>query len=172
MFEGSVAGAGAVIGHNASVSPGVRIWPGKQVEDGARAAVNIKFGSARRGLFDDDGISGEIGIEMTPEACARIGAAAAGACENGRVGIACSSGSAAAALKAATGAGMSSSGAQLCDFGCCFESMFHYAVELCGLDLSIYVRASGGRAALRLVDPMGLTVGRAVERRLDAAVST
>lgn len=172
MFEGTVAGAGAVVGRDASVSPGVRIWPGKRVEDGARAAVNLKFGTARRGIFDDDGISGEIGIEMTPETCARIGAAAAGAYANGKIGIAYSGGAAAASLLAAAGAGITSAGVQVCDFGCCLESMFRFAVGEFGLSLGFYIRAAGGRASIHLTDAAGLPVGRAVERKLDSAVST
>lgn len=172
MFEGSVAGAGAVVGRDASVSPGVRIWPGKRVEDGARAAVNLKFGSAHRGLFDDDGISGEIGVEMTPDACARIGAAIAGAYPDGRLGAASNGGAAADALLAALAAGATAAGAQICDFGSCLESMFRYSVGAFGLSLGVYLRVSGGRAAIRLCDANGLPVGRAVERKLDSAVAT
>lgn len=186
MFEGSVAGAGAVVGSNAAVSPGVRIWPGKHVEDGARAAVNLKFGSARRGLFDDEGIVGEVGVELTPEFCARIGSAAASAAAElagggtlpPAVGIGRSGtelhvpGGAAEALSAALGAGLSAAGAQVCDFGACYESLFRFGVERMGLSMGIFVQASGSRAVLRLQDRDGLGLPRGAERKIDTAFST
>lgn len=45
------------------------------MEEGAVAAVNLQFGTVRSGFFDDDGVSGETGVEMTPEFMARFGAA-------------------------------------------------------------------------------------------------
>lgn len=172
MFEGSVAGAGAVVGENASVSPGVRIWPGKRVEDGARAAVNLKNGAAQRGIFDDDGISGEVGVELTPEFCTRVGAAAAGAAKTERLGVGCSGEGAARALAAALGAGISSTGAGVCDFGVCVESMFRFGVQSFGLSMGLYVCVKGERATVSLTGGDGLSIGRGAERKIDAAFST
>jgi mannose-1-phosphate guanylyltransferase/phosphomannomutase len=172
MFEGSVAGAGAVLGKDASVSPNVRIWPGKKVEDGARAAVNLKYGMAYKGLFDDDGISGEINVELTPEACAKIGAAAGSAFDNGKIGVATDGSKAAEALKNAVSSGILSAGTQVWDFGSCFEALFNFTVSFCDINMGILARTAGSRAMLKLVGPSGLSVGRAIERKIDSAVST
>lgn len=169
MFEGSVAGASAVIGLDASVSPGVRIWPGKMVEDGARAAVNIKFGGARRGLFDDEGIAGEIGVDLTPEICARIGAAAAGAFESARIGVACDGSSGGNMLKSAVLSGILSTGAQVCDFGSSFEAEFSFAMRTCALNLGLFIRTGGSRAVIKLQDKDGLTINRQTERKIDSS---
>lgn len=172
MYEGSVAGAGSVIGANASVSPGVRIWPGKIVDDGVRVSQNIKEGRIRRGIFDDDGITGEPGADLTPENCAKLGAAIGGVFESGHIGIASDGSVAANVLKSATAAGALSSGARVCDFGACFESLFNFAVTFFGLDIGIFVRMSGGKVKIELVGAGGLGIGRAVERKIEAAVST
>jgi mannose-1-phosphate guanylyltransferase/phosphomannomutase len=171
MFEGSVAGANSVIGADAAVSPGVKIWPGKKVEDGARAAVNIKFGSARNGIFDDEGISGEIGVELTPEFCAKIGATAGGSAgEN--IGVADDGSNAGVAFKNAIISGAISSGAKIYDFGSCFETLLNFAVSFCGCGLGLFARSAGSRAVLRLIDGSGLTLNRTQERKMDHAFST
>lgn len=172
MYEGSVAGAGSVIGDDASVSPGVRIWPGKFVEDGARASVNIKSGGARRGIFDNEGITGEVGADLTPETCARIGAAAGGVISEARIGVGCDGSVAGSNLKNAVAAGALSAGAEVCDFGGGFESLFNFAVSFFGLDMGIFVRMSGCRAVLELSSAGGLSVGRAFERKIETAVTT
>ena len=171
MFEGSVAGAGAVIGKDASVSPGVRIWPGKQVEDGARASANIQVGTARRALFDDEGITGEVGIDLTPEICAKIGAAV-GASAHGAVGVAHDGSNAGLTLKNALAAGVISTGARLYDFGSCFEAMAAFAVQFCGLEVGMMTRSAGSRAVLRMMDAHGLPLRRAQERQIETAVAT
>lgn len=172
MYEGSVAGADCIIGADASVSPGVRIWPGKIVEDGARAAANIKSGSVRRGIFDDEGITGEVGADLTPEICARIGAAAGGVIDSARIGVGCDGSVAGKNLMNAAAAGVLSAGAEVCSFGGGFESLFNFAVTFFGLDAGLFVRMSGSKAALELNGKGGLSVGRAFERKIENAVST
>lgn len=172
MFEGSVAGSGAVVGRDASVSPGVCIWPGKEVENGVRAAANLKYGSARKGLFDDDGITGEIGVDITPEFCARLGAAVGSMKSSGRIGVADDGSAAAAALKQAVSSGVISTGTQVCDYGGCFESMFSFAVTFFGLDMGIFLHTAGARMVIKLVGAGGLTVGRSAERKLDSSFTT
>lgn len=172
MYEGSVAGAGSIVGSDASVSPGVRIWPGKRVEEGARVSANVKTGSARRGIFDDDGITGEVGADLTPEGCARIGAAAGGAFERETLGVACDGSVAGANLKNALAAGALSSGAEICDFGTAFGSLFRFSVAYFGLKMGFFVRMAGSRAVLELAGGDGLGVGRATERKIEQAVAT
>ncbi|HEX3027270.1 MAG TPA: sugar phosphate nucleotidyltransferase [Clostridia bacterium] len=172
MFEGSVAGSNSVIGRDAAVSPGVRIWPGKRVEDGARASRNLKSGVARRGIFDDEGISGEVGVELTPEFCAKIGAAAGGTFEGARVGVGDDGSNVGRSLKNAVSSGILSAGGQVCDFSSSFEAMFAFAVSFCGLDMGIFTRAAGSRAVLKIVGKNGLTVGRQTERKMETAVNT
>jgi mannose-1-phosphate guanylyltransferase / phosphomannomutase len=172
MYEGSVAGAGSIIGADASVSPGVRIWPGKTVEDGARAAANIKTGCAHHGIFDDEGITGEVGADVTPESCACIGAAAGSVFDEGRIGVGCDGSVAGANLKNAATAGILSAGAEVCDFGSGFESLFNFAVRFFGLDMGIFVRMSGNRAVIKLLEAGGLGVGRGAERKIESAVSS
>ena len=171
MFEGSVAGAHSIVGMDSAVSPGVRIWPGKRVEDGARAGGNVREGSARRGLFDDDGISGEVGVDLTPEICAKIGAVT-GEAAAGAVGVADDGSHVGITLKNALAAGVISTGTRLYDFGSCFEALAAFATQFCRLKMGLMTRAAGSRAVLRVTDGSGLPLRRAVERQIESAVAT
>ena len=50
--------------------------------------------------------------------------------------------------------------------------MFLFAVPFLKLDLGIFARTAGSRAVLRVVDGNGLTLTRAQERKIEAAVAT
>ncbi|RMD73325.1 MAG: nucleotidyl transferase, partial [Chloroflexi bacterium] len=76
IFEGAVIGDGVQIGAGAVVQPNVKIWPSKEVDEGATVTSSITWGSqGRRVLFGRYGITGLVNIEITPEMCARLGAA-------------------------------------------------------------------------------------------------
>ncbi|MFT8889323.1 MAG: sugar phosphate nucleotidyltransferase [Ethanoligenens sp.] len=172
LFEGAVVGANAVVGRDASVAPGVRVWPGKRVEDGAHAAQNIKSGAARRGVFDDDGVTGEVGIDLTPEFCARLGAAAGEVTAHGLVAVGDDGSNVGKTMKQALAAGALSSGARVLDFGSAFEAQFVFCSTFCSADLGVFARAAGARVVLRLFDGEGLPLCRKWERDMEAHLST
>lgn len=172
LFEGSVVGANGKVGREASVAPGVRIWPGKRVEEGAHVSRNIKSGSARRGVFDDDGVTGEIGVDLTPEFCAKLGAAAGEATSRGWIAIGDDGSHVGSALKKALIAGALSTGAQVLDLGSAFEAQFRFSTTFCQADLGVFARAAGTRAVLRLFDSVGLPLCRKWERSVEMHLST
>lgn len=165
MFEGAVAGAGAVIGKNASVNPRVLIWNGKSIEDGAFATSNVKYGECKKELFDSSGISGECGVELSAELCARLGSAI-GSCECGRrIGIAALGSVESKAMKLAIMSGLIMTGASVWDFGECFESQLSYFTAFCGLESGIFVYGN----SIKLFGWGGLTLPRYAERQIEAS---
>lgn len=166
VFEGAAIGAGAVVGKGASILPDVRIWPGKRVSDGARLSENLRYGQGECDLFDDDGITGEAGVELNPAFCAKVGMAAGTLKCGGRIGVASAGGRAAKAMKAALIAGALSTGAHVWDFGEIMESQMSFAAAFCGLKASLYV-TGGPVSSLRLLGEGGLPAGRALERELE-----
>lgn len=169
VYEGAALGAGAVVGEGATVRPGVRIWPGKRVEEGAVAAVNLQFGTVRSGFFDDDGVCGETGVEMTPEFLARFGAAV-GTVLKGKTAAVCGlADECSRMMKRALVSGIQSAGAGVLDFGELFESALRYGTQLCGAEMGVFV--SGGlKTRLTLCTSQGLPLPRSVERELDACL--
>ncbi len=76
LFEGAVIGDGVQVGSGAVVQPNVKIWPSKEIDEGATVASSLVWGSqARRVLFGRHGIRGLVNVDITPEFCARLGAA-------------------------------------------------------------------------------------------------
>ncbi|HFE52134.1 MAG TPA: nucleotidyltransferase [Bacteroidetes bacterium] len=71
-----VVAEGSRIGAGARLHEGVKIWPGRAVEDGATVTSSI-VGPERwaRGLFEESRITGAINQDITPEFGARLGAA-------------------------------------------------------------------------------------------------
>ncbi len=76
LFEGSVVGDQSLIGEGAVIHPNVKIWPGKEIEAGARVKSSIIWGSqGRRVLFGRYDVTGVVNVDLTPEFSARLGAA-------------------------------------------------------------------------------------------------
>ena len=76
LFEGVVVGDSTIINAGAVIQPNVKIWPSKEVEEGATVSASIIWGAqGRRVLFGRYGITGLVNIDLTPEFCAKIGAA-------------------------------------------------------------------------------------------------
>ncbi|MCI8497638.1 MAG: NTP transferase domain-containing protein [Clostridiales bacterium] len=167
IYEGAAAGSGAVIGQEAAVLPDIRVWPGKKIEENAVVRENLQFGRTRADYFDDQGISGETGIEITPELCAKIGAAAGSLFPDGRIGVAYSEGASAEMLCNALVAGLLSTGCQVMNFGECPQSCWSFAVGFDGLPLGIHV-TGGQHCTIRFATQGGLPAGRNLQRSIEA----
>ncbi len=73
---GVVVADECVLGKNAEIREGVKIWPRKVVEDSAVVFSNLVWGEKwKRSLFQGSKITGLTNVELTPEMCAKLGAA-------------------------------------------------------------------------------------------------
>ena len=74
-LEGSVVGTLSIVGEEAQIAPGVRVWPSKRIESGAILNINLIWGNmAQRNLFGQRGVSGLANIDLTPEFVVKLGA--------------------------------------------------------------------------------------------------
>ncbi len=170
LFEGAVVGAGSVVGEYTTVFPDVRIWPDKQVEGNTVLRENLREGNNPLMVFDDAGLTGETGVELTPELCARVGAAVGSLSRGGKVAVGCSGDPAAEALKMALNAGLLSTGGSVWDFGACIGPQFDYFVNFGRIHTGVYL-AGGPKACIRLVSAGGLPAPRPVERGIEARLA-
>ncbi|MCI8622400.1 MAG: NTP transferase domain-containing protein [Provencibacterium sp.] len=171
MHQGSVAGAHAVVGNSAKVEPGVKIWPYRHTPDGAVVSRHLITQSGREGLFDDEGIVGEIGVELTPELFARLGCAVGSIDQRQPVAIACCDTRPARALLQALSAGIQSSGAQVMDFGPVYRSLFQWSLTYTGGELGIYIGSGPSEGAVTLLGRYALGCAREVERKIEGFLS-
>ncbi len=74
--EGVVVGDECSVGKHAVLKKGVKIWPHKVIEEEAVVSSNLVWGERwRKSLFEGARITGLTNVELTPEVCAKLGAA-------------------------------------------------------------------------------------------------
>ncbi len=170
MYEYSATGTGAILGRNSSIRPRVLIWPEKAVSDGTTVYKNIKHGKFSRDIFDDDGIRGESGVELTPEVCARLGAAIGSVHAGRKTGIAFDGKRNSKILKLALISGLMSAGSHVWDFGECFEAQLYFFTSFCGLGMGIFI-SDGEDSSIKVCGEGGLSLPRFLEREVESKLS-
>ncbi len=108
LFEGSVLGDGSALGARTHLSPGVKVWPGKQVDDGLRLHGNLVWGDVQRWSVDGSGVTAR-----TPEQAAMLGAAWAHTVKAREVALMRGGGAIAQAQYAAVSAGLMAQGVRV-----------------------------------------------------------
>lgn len=166
LFEQSVIGSGAIIGEFAEVKPNVKIWPNKVIGDKAVVYTNLKTGSNSVDSFDDCGIKGETGVDITPEFCARLGAACASVKGINKVAVSCGGGNCAKMLKDAFVSGVLSTGADAWDFGETFRSLHNFAQTFCKINLGVHF-SSGVHTIIHMTQSGGMPTDRKTEREIE-----
>jgi mannose-1-phosphate guanylyltransferase/phosphomannomutase len=177
VYEGSVIGEGCRIGREAIISDNVKIWNEKTIPHGANVTRDVKYGSKSCVELSDNRhsgncvISGETNADITPELCARLGAAlACTSATSCRIAVSCESNNASIAMKYAIMAGVSGGGGDVFDIGTAALPQLIYAAGL--LDCGIIARVKCGIfAEIEILESGGLPLTRQNERRLEAAVS-
>ena len=119
IAEGAVIGDDTTIGRGADIRPTVKLWPNKQIDEGAVVTSSLVYGSqARRMLFGSRGIAGLANVEMKPEFAAQIGAALGSVLDSGdTVVVNCDVSPPARMVKRAVMAGLTSAGMAVLDMG-------------------------------------------------------
>ncbi len=86
LMDASVVGDNTVVGSGAVIYSGVKIWPRKEIENGAEVRESIVWSQRRRkGLFSRFGVTGMVNVDLTPEFAAKLGAAFASILPKGSV---------------------------------------------------------------------------------------
>lgn len=172
-YEDAVIGPGGFIDEMAVVGPGVKIWPGKSVEARAKVSDSMVW-ETRRGkhLFGYSGISGVVGVDMTPEFAAKLGAAYASCVGSGAVAVSSELGKAAPMVKRALVAGIASAGLDVFDVGFVTAPMARHAIVALGLSGGVHVKTSHRTAegiTVEFYDRSGLNVDKGFERKVENA---
>ncbi len=173
LFEGVVVGDGVQIGSGAVVQPNVKIWPSKEVDEGATVSSSLIWGSqARRVLFGRHGIRGLVNIEITPEFCARLGAAYGATLPRGStVTINRDPHYTPRMLKRAIIAGLPSTGVHVSDLQSVPVPVARFFTNASHAAGGIHVRLSpydGRMVDIRFFDSRGLNIGTEAERKIES----
>lgn len=172
LFEGAVVGDGVQIGSGAVIQPNVKIWPGKEVDDGATVTSSIIWGNqGRRVLFGRYGITGLVNIEITPELCAKIGAAYGATLPRGAVvTINRDAHYTPRMLKRAIVAGLPSAGVNVVDLQTVPIPVARFFTAASGAAGGIHVRLSpldNRVVEIKFFDERGLDISTASQRKIE-----
>ena len=174
LFEGVVIGDQTVVGASAVIQPNVKIWPSKEIEEGATVRTSLIWGAqGRRVLFGRYGITGLVNVDITPEFCAKLGAAFGGTLpRNAAVLINRDAHYTPRMLKRATISGLPSSGVNVLDARQLPIPVARYLVKALGADGGIHVRLSpfDSRVVdMKFFDKRGLDLDTNAERKIEAS---
>ncbi len=169
-YEQAVIGEGAILGAESRLLSRVKLWNKKEAADGMQVRRDIKYGSARSIVIDDDGISGETNIAITPELMTRIGASVGSLQAGCSIGVACSYTGAGNAFRQAFNAGAVAAGANVFDFGEAIETEFDFCLRRSRADFGVYID-SNIMTDIRISERDGAPMLRTLERKLESAVN-
>lgn len=144
IFEGVIVSHNTTIRENAIIQPNVKIWPEKEVEAGATITTSLVYGSqGRRNLFGHYGVTGLVNVELTPEFCAKLGAAFGATLRKGStVTINRAAHNTARVLKRALLSGMPSAGTNVLDTANLPIPVFRYYTRVTNAAGGVHVRLS------------------------------
>lgn len=172
LFEGVVVGDGVQIGSGAVIQPNVKIWPSKEVDEGATVTSSIIWGSqGRRVLFGRYGITGMVNVDITPEFCAKLGAAYGATLPRGSVvTINRDAHYTPRMLKRAIIAGLPSAGINVVDLRTLPIPVARYYTHASGAAGGIHVRLSPSDnrvVDIKFFDERGLDIKTSAERKIE-----
>lgn len=170
MFENSVAGSGCVIGDDVCVRSGVSVWPGKVVGKGAVVGSNVKYGNVKAEYFNEGKVTEGCGIRLNAESCVRIGAALGSINGIRKIAAGYDGTISSKVMHRAMTAGLCEAGADVWDFGECFEAQFRYLVNSCGLEAGVFA-SENEEKSVSVCAEGGLSLPCRLERQLESAVS-
>ena len=173
LAEGVVIADSCRIGEGSVVKANVKVWPYKEVEDGATLAMSLVWGERwSRSLFGRYGVSGLANIEVSPEFAAKLGAAFGATIGRHRVMITSRDHhKASRMINRALMSGLLSVGVEVQDLGVAPIPVVRYQVGALGLAGGTHVRKSPydpQLADVKFFDARGLEIApdreKAVER--------
>lgn len=168
VFEGAVVGDGAVIAEQAVVQCGVKIWNGKHIDSYACASNDIKYGFLSPVKIGEDGICGETGSVMTPQAAASLGSALASL--GGKIGIGFRDNPASESLALAIASGVTAAGAEAWIFGAATAPAAAYCTAVGKLSAGCFADA-GVTAKISLCSGDGLPLSRSEEKIIEGGIN-
>ena len=171
LREGCVIGDGAIVGANALIMSDARIWPNKEIDEGARISGSVSAGYNRRGaLFRESGcITGQPHVDLTPDFIQRLGSAAAMNVPKGEIALCMRGDNAARLAVAAFETGLTATGRNVTRHDAAFEAAAAYAAGAYRFALTVFVSQNAGEVKLNFFSSDGLPINRLLEQKIEAS---
>ncbi len=174
VFENSVIGDDCVINERAIVKPNIKIWPNKSVDPLSIVDRNMVWGSRHsKSIFGEDGLSGIINVDISPEFATRLGAAYGSIFKKGaRVVVSSTISNSARMFKHAFISGILSVGVEVYNLSSLLTPVSRHAINFLSVEGGIHIKLGSdnpNRLKVDFMDSKGATISRALERKIENA---
>jgi len=173
--DGAVIGDASQIGVKSFVQPGMKVWPGKIVDNYTRLSQSLIWGGqSRKALFGEWGVGGDCQGEITTTFAGRLALAFGSLLPLGRtVAIGHDMTPYARLIANALAGGLHASGLHTHDFGTVTSAITRYGVHHGEYEAGLHVRRAGERGEehylIEFLDRTGLPVSRSIARKVEQA---
>jgi mannose-1-phosphate guanylyltransferase/phosphomannomutase len=170
--EGAAIGDEVTLGAQSAVFPGVRIYPYKEVETGTQIHESLIWESRTPSrLFDADGVSGLVNVDLTPEVAVRLAAALGTALKSGaRVVVSRESPAACRMIKRAMVSGLTSTGVNVSDLRVLPAAVGRHLLKTQGYDAGFHVGVSYAdpeMLQIRFCEQPGIQLTPALQKEIE-----
>ncbi len=172
IHEGAAIGDEVTIGSESSIMPHVRIYPYKEVETGSQVHENLIWESrATARLFGNDGVTGLVNVDVTPETAVRLAAALGTALKRGtRVVASRDSAPASRMIKRAMISGLNATGVDVADLRVSPPSVSRHVLKTQAFDAAVHVGTSQidpEAVWIRFYEPPGILVTASLQKEIE-----
>lgn len=172
VYEGAVIGDEGILEEEVKIKPNTKIWPGKLVEKGSILDTHLIWGTkACKNLFGQNGVSGKINVNLTPECAAKIGAVFGTTLgEKAKVLLSSDSKRSSRMIKWAVTAGLASVGVEVLDGGNLNIPSHKHSVRTLGTNGGIHIITGDGDSDgvhLNFFSGDGSLISRGMERKIE-----
>ncbi len=167
--EKAVIGEDSVIGEGSCIRNGVKIWQGRTVLKFQDISTDIRHSEKAMIFIDDEGIRGEINVDITPSLVSKLGSTLA-SLNNNDVVIGCKNTTVSKALSLSLASGIMSSGSNAVDFGECTEQQLAFCMDKVNSKIGCYIDG-GSVTKLKILSEGGLPITRKEERKIEAGIN-
>jgi len=174
IFESAVIGDNCIINERAIIKPNIRIWPQKTVDPLAIVDRNIIWGSRHsKTIFGENGLSGIINVDISPEFATRLGAAYGSIFKKGsKVIVSSTTSNSARMFKHAFISGMLSVGVEVFNMSSLLTPISRHAISFLAVEGGIHIKLSDdnpNKLRVDFMDAKGASISRVMERKIENA---
>ena len=172
IFENAVVGDNCIINERAIIKPNISIWPQKTVDPLAIVDRNIIWGSRHsKTIFGENGLSGIINVDISPEFATRLGAAYGSIFKKGsKVIVSSTTSNSARMFKHAFISGMLSVGVEVFNMSSLLTPISRHAISFLSVEGGIHIKLSDdnpNKLRVDFMDAKGASISRVMERKIE-----
>ncbi|HET8527403.1 MAG TPA: sugar phosphate nucleotidyltransferase [Gaiellaceae bacterium] len=172
VHEGVAIGDEVSIGSESVIMPGVRIYPFKEVETGSQIFESVIWesrGTTR--IFREQGVSGLVNVDLTPDVAVRLAAALGTALKRGDRVVASREGTPAARMiKRAMLSGIASTGVDVADLRVIPAAVARHLMKAEGYAAGFHVGTSPAdpeAVRIQFFEPPGIEMSQAMQKEVE-----